>query len=82
MNLYSLDAINELIDRYQRNGGEIFEIEEGVLGHGKLVLFGHKLKTAIVTERYVNEWSSGHSVRFYNETPKKYRKYTGEEIWK
>lgn len=29
-------------------------------------------KTAVVTEVYLNEWSSAHKVRFYNECPAKY----------
>jgi hypothetical protein len=32
------------------------------------------LKACVIQERYLNPWSSGHSVRFYNELPKKYAK--------
>jgi len=73
MKLYSSSAVDKLIANYIERGGETTELDEGVLGHGHLVLTGDGLKTAVVKEVYINEWSSGHKVRFYNETPAKYR---------
>ena len=73
MKLYSTKAVDSLINQYIDKGGEVTEIEEGVLGHGHLVLHGAGLKTTIVKETYINHWSSGHKVRSYNETPKKYQ---------
>ena len=70
--------INELIALYESKGGFYCQIKEGVLGFGKFILYGKGLKTAVVQEMYLNEWSSGHKMRFYNKTPKKYKKYTGE----
>ena len=70
--------INELIDLYESKGGFYYQIEEGVLGFGKFILFGEGLKTAVIQETYLSEWSSGYKMRFYNKTPKKYKKYTGE----
>ena len=72
MNLYTSTAIDQLINNYIEKGGEVTELEEGVLGHGHLLLHGAGLKTTVVKEVYINEWSSGHKVRSYNETPKKY----------
>jgi len=72
MKTYSVKAVDNLISRYIDKGGEVTEIEEGVLGHGHLVLHGAGLKTTVVKEVYLNEWSSAHKVRTYNETPKKY----------
>ena len=72
MKLYRLKEIDKLIEHYEQNGGECTEIKEGVLGYGVTVLTAEGLKTAVISERYLNECSSGHSVRLYNKTPKKY----------
>jgi hypothetical protein len=72
MKLYTSTAVTDLINKYTDKGGNITELSEGVLGHGSLILHGEGLKTAIVNEVFLNEWSSGHTVRFYNKTPKKY----------
>lgn len=74
-NLYTLKAIEDLIRMYLDKGGEMIQISEGVLGHGKFILCGKDLKTTIVREVYLNEWSSAHTIRMYNVTPKKYEKY-------
>ena len=76
MKLYPVETIDNLIRRYCDAGGEIYEMQEGVLGHGDLLLYHptEKLKTVIVREKYINEWSSGHTVRAYNKMPTKYHK--------
>ena len=70
--MYTLGACEEVINRYINAGGEVLTLEEGVLGLGLVVCFGESLKTCIIQERYLNEWSSGHTIRFYNKMPKKY----------
>ncbi len=65
--------IDNLIANYLQKNGEVIQIEEGSLGHGFLILTGEKLKTTIVNEFFINEWSSGHKVRMYNKIPKKYQ---------
>lgn len=72
--LYSCSAVEKLINVYIEKGGEVTEIEEGSLGYGFLILHGEGLKTTVVKEVYLNEWSSGHTVRKYNKLPKKYAK--------
>ena len=76
MNLYSCEAVSDLLCRYTDAGGEMYEMREGVLGHGDLLLYHPtgELKTIIIREKYINEWSSGHTVRAYNQMPAKYRK--------
>ena len=74
MKLYSLSAIDTLINKYLKEGGEFETLKEGSLGHGLAILTGEGLKACVIQERYLNPWSSGHSVRFYNELPKKYAK--------
>ena len=76
MKLYPVETIDDLTCRYTNAGGEIYEMREGVLGHGDLLLYHPtgELKTIIIREKYINEWSSGHTVRAYNKMPAKYRK--------
>ena len=75
MNCYTCDAIRNLIENYVAKGGEVFTLEEGSLGYGLTLLydFKNKLKTIVIKEVYLNEWSSGHTVRMYNKCPKKYK---------
>ena len=82
--LYDCDYIAHLISQYSEKGGEVITIEEGTLGYGFMIMFGDGLKTTIVKEVYINEWSSGHTVRMYNKMPKKYEQmitafYVSEE---
>lgn len=76
--LYSLDVVDALINRYIEKGGEMITLEEGCLGYGLTVLIGDGLKTSIITEVYLNEWSSAHKIRMYNKCPKKYQKMIDE----
>lgn len=71
--LYDCDYIAHLISQYSEKGGEVITIDEGCLGYGFMIMFGEGLKTTIVKEVYINEWSSGHTVRMYNKMPKKYK---------
>ncbi len=72
--LYTCSAVEKLMNAYAEKGGEITEIEEGSLGYGFMILHGEGLKTTVVKEVYINEWSSGHTIRKYNKCPEKYRK--------
>lgn len=51
------------------------EVEAGGVGYGLTVLKGENLKTAVIREHYQNEWSSTHTIRMYNECPKKFAQY-------
>ena len=71
-NLYTCEAVQGLIDKYHELGGGAVTVEEGTLGYGFMILYGEGLKTAIVHEVALNEWSSAHTIRMYNKMPKKY----------
>lgn len=73
--IYTIESTQRLIDEYLNEGGSIFQMQEGVLGLGDFVLYdmGGRLKTYIVHEVVLNEWSSGQSIRAYNRMPEKYR---------
>jgi hypothetical protein len=73
-NTYGWQAVQNLIDKYLARGGEVIELVEGSLGAGTTICFGEGLKTTIIQERFVNCWSSTHTIRMYNKMPKKYDK--------
>lgn len=75
MKTYTLQSIERLINHYLNKGGALVEIQGGVLGYGKILLYAPGLKTCIIQERYLNEWSSTHTIRMYNKIPNKYLKY-------
>lgn len=47
----------------------MLQMREGVLLYDD----AGKLKTYVIREVAINEWSSGHKVRGYNRMPEKYR---------
>ena len=76
MKLYDLTTCEKLINNYiEQFNGEYYQIYEGSLGLGKIVLYnGNGRKSIIIEEVYLNEWSSAHKIRMYNDLPKKYEK--------
>jgi hypothetical protein len=76
MRNFSLNYCEELITTYVNEfGGQVIQINEGVLGLGYLLLHGAEgKKTIVINEYYINSWTSGHNIRMYNKTPKKYQK--------
>ena len=76
MNGYTLQVCEDLISKYVNEyQGELIQLSEGSLGLGKVLLCNAKgKKTIIISEYYINAWSSGHTIRKYNSVPKKYQK--------
>lgn len=80
MTIYSYDAVTKLMNHYIENGGAVYELEEGSLAQGLTVCVCDGYKTAVIKEVYLNEWSSGQTVRLYNRIPKKYDKMI-DDLW-
>ena len=78
--MYSLEACERLMEEYYQRSGECVTLEEGSLGLGLVLCYADGLKTTVIKEVYLNEWSSGHTVRMYNKMPKKYEKML-EDFW-
>lgn len=72
MRTYNTNAIQNLTDKYINKGGQVIELVEGVLGYGTTICFGDNLKCCIIREKFESSWSSTHTIRFYNNIPKKY----------
>ena len=72
MTIYSYKAADNLIDRYNDRGGDAL-VFPGCLCDN-YILYGDGLKTTVIKEVYINEYSSGVSIRMYNKTPAKYQK--------
>jgi hypothetical protein len=77
--MYNYKQIDEFLSNYAKiEGSLIFQISEGVLGSGNWVCTAPNKKTAIIKEVFVTSWSSTHTIRYYNKTPKKYLKLIQE----
>jgi len=75
MKLHSFKVAEKLIERYSDiEGSIVYQIDEGSLGIGDWICTAPGKKTCIIKEVFINEWSSGQSIKFYNKTPKKYEK--------
>lgn len=66
----TLKQVSNLIDRYLENGGAVYTIEGSL--NDNHILTGEGLKTTIIREHYLNDWSSCNVIRHYNKCPKKY----------
>ena len=74
MKLYTSTQVEQLVNIYLNEyNGECIQLDEGLLGHGKLVLKAPGRKIVVVTEVVLNEWSSAHKIRLYNKCPQKYK---------
>ena len=69
---YTLANCERLISQYLELGGDVFTLSEGSLGLGTVICMADGYKTALIQEIYLNEWSSTHTIRQFNKTPKKY----------
>ena len=72
MKHYTIKAIEGIVKKYRKRGGKAVKIKEGSLGFGEMVLFDRVYKTIVIKEVYLNGWSSSHTIRFYEKTPRKY----------
>lgn len=73
--MYSISAGQNFIDKYEAKAGDSFKAwtVAGCLADS-YILQGDGLKTVIIKECFLNEWSSGYTIRLYNKTPAKYEK--------
>lgn len=67
--------MDNFISRYIERGGQAYCIDDGVLTSGDWILFDTRgeLKFCIIKEVYINDWSSGQTIRRYKKLPKKYK---------
>lgn len=80
MTTYNNTVVENLAQKYSDLNGTITTIEEGcLLNYGLAIFTAEGKKTAIVREKYLNEWSSAYTVRFYNKLPKKYANLLNNE---
>lgn len=74
MKLYTLSAVENLMNKYLELGGTVDILDEGSLVYGLVICQAEGKKLAVIKEVYLNEWSSAQTIRFYNKLPKKYEK--------
>lgn len=73
-------VVNELVSVYERLGGTVIQLSNGILASGEWILYdatGH-LRCYHIYEYAINEWASCQIVQVYyggwKEFPKKYKK--------
>ena len=73
---YSLGTVEALMQRCADLDYEFVEISEGCLGYGHLILLSHRddYMNVEIMEQYVNEWSSTHRVRKFQNISKRQQK--------
>jgi hypothetical protein len=75
--MYSYIEVDKFLIRYSEiENSEVIQTREGILGSGDWVCTAPGKKTAIIKEVFINSWNSSHTIKMYNETPKKYLKLT------
>jgi hypothetical protein len=72
MKLYTNEAVENLINKYVERDGEIIEAIEGCLGYGTVICSAYGCKYAVIEEVFLNAWISAHTIKMYNNLPKKY----------
>ena len=71
-NTISGDNIESLMSQYYDKGGIVYRLTDSVVGYGDLVMVADGYKSTVILEHYKNEWSSYHTIKQYNQLPKKY----------
>ena len=63
--VYSISSTQEFIDSMIKKGWDCVQLDEGVLGVGDLVLIApdDNHYNFVIREVYLNEWSSGQTIR-------------------
>lgn len=73
----NLSGLQDLIERYESAGGQVIQIMGTLLDN--YIMFVEGLKTFVVREKYLNEWSSANQIITFQKLPKKYAKVA--ELW-
>ena len=60
------------MSEYAVRGGMVYELVPGTLGYGLTVCVLDGYKSCVIREIPVSVWGSAHTVRFYNNLPRKY----------
>ena len=65
MKIYTCKAAEQVIEHLMKIGYEYIQLAEGVLGIGDCVLLSHDPNkyNFLIREKYLNEWSSGQTIR-------------------
>lgn len=69
---YTLKSIEALMSEYASHGGQVYELVPGTLGYGLTVCTLSGYKSCVIREYPTSIWGCTHTVRFYNNLPRKY----------
>ena len=66
---YSTSAVSQAIELLENRGYDIVTVQEGTLGWGHVIALSpdDKHYNVEIQEVYLNEWSSGHTIRNFDK---------------
>lgn len=73
MKIYTYKAVNAFIEKMINDGAEVYAIS-GALADSYIITPSKHYKGAIIKEQYLNEWSSGQTVRHFSRISEKTQK--------
>ena len=73
MQIYTCEAAQRAVEHLTNMGYEYIRLSEGVLGMGDCVLLSHDPNkyNFLIREKYLNEWSSGQTIRRFAKISEK-----------
>ena len=73
MKIYTIEAAQQAVEHLTNIGYEYIQLSEGVLGIGDCVLLSHDpgKYNFLIREKYLNEWSSGQTIRRFAKVSEK-----------
>ena len=76
MSIYGITDTGNFINEMSENGYECIQTDEGVLGNGDWILLSNdETKYNFeIREKFLNEWSSGQTIRRFSKLSKRLQK--------
>lgn len=71
MKMYSLEAVNNFVAKAIDEGMEVTQLNEGSLLGGDYLIEQEGYKSMLITEKYLNEWSSAYIIRRFSSNNEK-----------
>lgn len=64
--MYSLEVVNNFVAKAIDEGMEVTQLNEGGLLGGDYLIEQEGYKSMLITEKYLNEWSSAYIIRRFS----------------
>lgn len=71
MSLYTMQAVDNLLTRCEEENWDITYLNYGCLLGGDVLLQKNGMRSIVVYEKYLNEWSSAYTMKTFNSNSPK-----------